>query len=151
MRLLPFVLAIGFLLSTYALYVEWKFSESQRLGLSYKPMCDVGAFSCTKVFSSEYGYLSQFLPGMPKISNAVMGMLFYAGELLFETRTRVLFALSSFGIVASVGLFYVLTILLNDLCIVCTSIYVVNIVTFVVAARRFFAKRPASKQFNKKL
>lgn len=148
MRLLPFVIAIGFLLSAYALFVEHKFSESQRLGLSYRPMCDIGAFSCTKVFSSEYGYLSQFLPGMPKISNAIMGMLYYALELLFETRPKVLFALSSLGLFASFGLFYVLTILLNDLCIVCTSIYVVNIITFVVATRRVFGKR--SKQLKKK-
>lgn len=136
MRFLPFVLAIGMLLSAYAFYVEMKFDEAKRLGLQYKALCDIGMFSCTKVFSSEFGYMTQFIPGMPKISNAAVGFLFYVFMILIERSTTLLLFFSGVSCVGSIGLFYLLTVHLNDFCIVCFSIYVVNFVTFFTALRR---------------
>ncbi|CUG84884.1 Hypothetical protein, putative [Bodo saltans] len=136
MHFLPFVIAIGFLLASYAFYVEFKFNEAQRLGLQYRALCDIGMFSCTKVFSSEFGHLTQFF-GLPPISNAAIGMAFYLFEMLIERRTTLLLLTSGASCVGSLGLFYILTVILNDFCIVCFSIYVVNFTTFFTCLRRY--------------
>ena len=135
-RLLPFVIAVGFMLAAYAFYVEQRFHEAQRLGTQYRAYCDIGMFSCTKVFSSEFGYMTQFF-GLPKISNAAVGMAFYAVEILVETHTPLLLLMSGASALGSVGLFAILTIVMHDFCIVCFSIYVVNFVTFITAFRRY--------------
>jgi len=136
MRLLPFIIAIGIALAGYAWYVELRLAESERLGLIYKPVCDIGLFSCSKVFSSKYGSVSQLF-GLPKVSNAIVGVLFYMLELLFEPNTRILFWMSLAGVFASIGLFTLLTVVMRDFCIVCFSVYVVNFTTFFVAWRRY--------------
>ena len=166
---IPIVIAFGFNLAAYAYYVEHKLEESKQLGSKYTAACDIGIFSCTKVFSSEFGYMTQFF-GLPKISNALVGMAFYAFLFLLhflttmpslsrksaasgrpfwstvfslqpEPRGIVLSALAAFGVmgaVASCILFYVLTIKLHDLCIVCCSIYVVNFTLLFTTVPRYF-------------
>ncbi len=136
MRFLPFVISIGILLSGYAWYVELKVAEAHRLGVEYKAYCDIGMFSCTKVFSSEYGSVSQFV-GLPKVSNAIIGALFYMVELLLEPYTPLLMVTASAGMLASIALFTLLTVVMKDFCVVCFSIYIVNIITFVTAYRRW--------------
>lgn len=136
MRPLLLLLALGVFLSGYAYYVEYKAAEAKKLGTRYVALCDIGVFSCTKVFSSEFGYASQLL-GLPKISNAVVGMAFYAFEILIERYTTLLLATSGASCIASFGLFYLLTIKLNDFCLVCFSIYVINFTTFFTTLRRF--------------
>ena len=135
MRALPIVIAIGFALAAYAYYVEYRFEEAKRLGTRYKALCDIGMFSCTKVFSSEFGHMSQFF-GLPKIPNSLAGMAFYALQLLFERNTTLLLLSSAFSCLGSIGLFYILTVKLNDFCIVCFSVYVVNFTTLYLANRR---------------
>jgi vitamin-K-epoxide reductase (warfarin-sensitive) len=142
MHFLPFVIAVGFLLSSYAFYVEFKFNEAQRLGLQYRALCDIGMFSCTKVFSSDFGHLSKFF-GLPAVSNAAIGMAFYLFEMLIERRTTLLLLTSGASCIGSIGLFYILTVILNDFCIVCFSIYVVNFTTFLTCLRRY--RRAAQK------
>ncbi len=136
MRLVPFIIAVGLLLSSYAWYVEYKVAESERLGLTYKPYCDIGVFSCAKVFSSKYGSVSQLF-GLPKVSNAAVGVLFYMLELLLEPNTNILMLFSGASCVASVGLFTLLTVVMKDFCVVCFSIYVCNFTTFFIAYRRW--------------
>ena len=135
-RKLPFVIALGVLLSAYAYYVEYKTAEAKKMGTSYKALCDVGMFSCTKVFSSEFGSASQ-LVGLPKVSNAAVGVAFYAFQLVIEPYTGLLLLTSAASCVMSMGLFYLLTVTLRDFCIVCFSIYVVNFTTFFVSYRRW--------------
>jgi vitamin-K-epoxide reductase (warfarin-sensitive) len=102
-------------------------------------------FSCTKVFSSEFGYVSQFF-GLPKISNAHVGMAFYVFELLIHRKFPNLFLLSSgASCLGSIGLFYLLTVKLNDFCIVCMSIYVVNFTSFFTIYRRLSRKRSSKR------
>ena len=164
---LPIFLSIGFALAAYAYYVEHKLEESKQLGSKYTAACDIGIFSCTKVFSSEFGYMTQFF-GLPKISNALVGMAFYAfvfmlhfATTLTSTKVRpskksfvatalslpqpslrgnllaLLFLISVASALGSCGLFVILTVFLHDLCIVCCSIYVVNAVYVVTAWRRY--------------
>lgn len=135
MRAEPFVIAIGLALAAYAAYVEYRFEEAKRMGTRYKALCDIGIFSCTKVFSSEFGHASQYL-GLPRVSNAIIGMAFYAFQLLTERQTTLLLLTSFVSCVGSVVLFYLLTVKLHDFCIVCFSVYVVNFTTFFLALRR---------------
>ena len=146
-NLLPLVILIGLLLSSYALYVEHRMNEAKRFGSTYTAYCDFGRFSCTKVFSSEWGYASQFF-GLPKISNAVMGICLYMFEIILELVLRWntgLLVVSGCSCVGSVGLFYLLSVVLNDFCIVCISIYVVNFTTFFIALSRY-RKQKQKKQ-----
>ncbi|KAF8279713.1 putative Vitamin K epoxide reductase family [Trypanosoma cruzi] len=126
--LLPVVVMFGFLLSSYAYLVERRFARARELGQVYRAYCDVGVFSCTRVFSSEYGSLTQFV-GLPHVSNAVLGMIFYLLELAACRFPTLLLFMSAASCVVSLGLFLILTLILHDLCIVCGSIYVVNFVT----------------------
>ena len=136
MRPEPIIIAIGFLLAAYAYYVEYRFEEAKRMGTSYKAACDIGIFSCTKVFSSEFGYASQFF-GLPKIPNSLAGMAFYTAQLIIERKTPLLLFSSIISCIGSVGLFYILTVKMNDFCIVCFSVYVVNFTTLFLAYRRW--------------
>lgn len=147
MRVLPFVIALGVLLSAYAFYVEQKAEAAKRVGSHYKALCDFGMFSCTKVFSSEFGHISQFL-GLPSVSNALVGIVFYLAQLLIEPYTKLLLVSSGASCLASVGLFYVLTVVLKDFCVVCFSIYVVNFTTFFTALSRY--RRSKRQKASKK-
>ena len=149
MRAEPIVIAIGFLLAAYATYVEYKFEESKKMGTKYKALCDIGMFSCTKVFSSEFGHASQFF-GLPKISNALVGMAFYAAQLLVERYTPLLLLSSFVSCLGSCALFYLLTVKLNDFCIVCFSVYIVNFTTFFLALRRWNKMKKAYNNKNGK-
>jgi vitamin-K-epoxide reductase (warfarin-sensitive) len=151
MRLEPIVIAIGFLLAAYAYYVEYRFEEAKRMGTSYKAACDIGIFSCTKVFSSEFGYASQFF-GLPKIPNSLAGMAFYTAQLLVERHTPLLLLSSIVSCIGSIALFYILTVKLNDFCIVCFSVYVVNFTTLFLAYRRWkqMGQEYRAKQTGKK-
>jgi vitamin-K-epoxide reductase (warfarin-sensitive) len=114
----------GFFLSVYALYVERKHAKNQR----YKAVCDINEkASCTKAFASKYGKTF----GMP---NSAYGMVFYAAIfiLLFLGFYDYVFYLAILAMMGSVRLAYVLYFKLKDMCIVCTSIYVVNILILVV-------------------
>ncbi len=149
MRVEPLVIAVGFMLAAYAAYVEYRHTEAKRLGSKYVAACDIGPFSCTKVFSSEFGYATQFF-GLPRISNAIVGMAFYSVQLLIEPLTPLLLLSSAASCVGSVGLFYVLTVMMNDFCIVCFSVYVVNFATFFLAVRRYRAASAAAGKAAKR-
>lgn len=125
---------LGFVISTYAYSVEQRADEARRMGKDYRAACDVGPFSCTRVFSSEFGYVTQFF-GLPKVSNAALGIAFYLLELLCCWSPTLLLCMSAQGVVASLGLGYLLLFILHDVCVVCCSIYVVNTLIAVLAYR----------------
>jgi len=133
MWLVRLLAVVGFILSAYAYHVEQELINAQRSGLQYVALCDVGWFSCSKVFSSEYGHASQFI-GLPRISNALFGMLFYTAVITFTSLAPklmfpVVFLMYAVSCVGSLVLGCILIFVLNDICIVCMSIYVVNFVS----------------------
>ncbi|RNF01589.1 vitamin-K-epoxide reductase (warfarin-sensitive) [Trypanosoma rangeli] len=130
--LLPVLVMLGFLLSSYAYYVERRFAKAKELGEVYRAYCDFSAFSCTRIFSSEYGSLTQFI-GLPHVSNAALGMLFYLLELTVCRSPTLLFVVSAASCVASLGMLFILIFILHDICIVCCIIYVVNLFTCLCA------------------
>ena len=115
---------IGLLLSLYALYVERK-SEKE----GYKAVCDINdRMSCTKAFKSSYGK-------MFKISNSVMGIIFYILIIVlsFMGFKNYVFYLAIASTLASFYLWYVLTFKVKTICVVCYSIYIVNILLLVLS------------------
>lgn len=116
----------GFLLSLYAYLVEVKYEKDR----SYQASCDISSkMSCTKAFSGEYGR-------MLGISNALVGMLAY-GVLFFLALLGyniVVFYLSMGAVLASVFLAYILYFRIKTVCIICTSLYIVNILLLIFSA-----------------
>lgn len=109
---------IGFWLSFYAYYVEKKSRNK-----NYKPICNISKnISCTKAFLSKYGKL------LGK-SNSVFGMFFYPTIYLlsFFNLISYIFYLSMFSVLGSLYLAYLSYIKLKTFCLVCTSIYLINI------------------------
>jgi vitamin-K-epoxide reductase (warfarin-sensitive) len=147
MRFVQVVIGIGLAAALYAWYVEYQNERYARMGLQYTALCDFGMFSCSKVFSSEFGHVSQFF-GLPRISNAVVGTAFYLGQLaLLEPFFPRLFLLSSAAsCLGSLGLFYLLTVVMNDFCVVCFTIYVVNFTSCFIAYRRLRRSTERKKQ-----
>nr|CCC89528.1 unnamed protein product [Trypanosoma congolense IL3000] len=129
--LLPFLIMANLLLSTYAYYVELRVARAHRGGENYQAYCDVGAFSCTRVFTSEYGSITQFV-GLPAVSNALLGVVFYLLELILCRNLFLMLWLAAFSCVFSLLLFLILVFVLRDLCLVCCSMYIVNVVTYAI-------------------
>jgi vitamin-K-epoxide reductase (warfarin-sensitive) len=116
---------IGLILSVYALNVRVKASASK--DKSYKPLCDVSErVSCTKAFSSSYGKTF----GMP---NPVYGIILYMIiiVLAFLSREDIMRYFIYFMLLASVWLAYVSYIKQKNFCVVCSGIYLINILLFL--------------------
>ena len=115
---------IGFLLSCYALIVEIKLKNKK-----YKAFCDfTEKMSCSKAFSSSYGRIA-LLP------NSLYGIFFYLLILYlayFNYLNYILY-LSILSFIGSILLAYVSYFKLKNFCLVCTSIYIVNILLLIVS------------------
>ncbi len=121
---------LGLLLSCYALYVEWKFHQKKK----YHALCDISsAVSCTKAFSSPYGRLF-------KLPNAFYGVLFYVSVFLFAFYGLPTFVFygAVLSMLATFVLAYLSYVKMKNLCLVCSSIYVVNILLLIFSYRAAF-------------
>lgn len=110
---------IGFCLSLYAYYLEQKVKNDEQ----YKASCDINdRISCTKPILSPYSHFFYF-------SNAILGLIFYAliAVLAFFNLHALLLFLAIGGVVASCILGYLLFFEIKSFCLVCTSLYIVNI------------------------
>ena len=119
----------GIAVSIYAYVVEMNISKNPE----YKPACDISdKISCTRVMNSAY---SKTLG----ISNALIGVAFYS--LLFVLAcfglVSIIFYLSIAAVVASIGLAYVSYFKVKSFCLVCTSVYVINLLLVIVSFAYF--------------
>ena len=131
---------MGVLVALYALYVEHRKGEDS----SYEALCDISeTASCSRVLMSAYGHiLSKWglvaTGSALDLPNPVLGLAFYGMVLLRGAlrlpRLAVLGA-SAASLAFSLYLAYILATVLKDLCIVCVSSYVVNLLIFIVEAR----------------
>ncbi len=110
---------LGFLASMYALHVEKRKEEST----SYNPACDINnSVSCSKAFKSKYGH-------MLGLSNSVYGILFYLGLIVLDILKLqgIIYLAAISAVVGSVALAYISYVKQRNFCVICTSIYVINI------------------------
>ena len=106
------------MLSLYTLKVHRSLSTPD-----YKPACDLNRrVSCSKAFKSRYSKLLWF-------HNAEVGLLFYALVFLAALTSSdiVLQVLVGLGVLATLLLAWLSYVRMRKLCIVCTSIYVINV------------------------
>jgi len=120
-----FVLAcIGFALSLYGVMVR----RNMQRDLTYKPACDISdRASCSQVFRSEYGSLF----GIPYV---FWGIIYYAALGLVALLDMSFFVslFSLVGLCATVIFAYILYFKIRTVCVICTSVYVVNMLVFIV-------------------
>ena len=110
---------LGLLLSVYAFFVEKKIEKSK----SYKPLCDISKkISCTKAFASKYGRLAG-------VSNSFAGIFFYliVVFLAFIGQLNYIFYLAIISVIGSVYLAYIQITKIKSFCLVCSGIYIVNL------------------------
>lgn len=118
---------IGFSLSLYMYLIELKIKDTP----SYKPVCDISdKISCSKPIKSKYSNLLFF-------SNAVIGMGFYGLLMIlsFFDAINFIFFASLVACIASCFLAYILYFKINSLCLICTSLYVVNFTLLFMSMR----------------
>ncbi len=113
------IAAIGLCLSLYGFFVDYKLNENP----TYKPVCDLSdRVSCSKTFLSPYSK-------MLTISNTIVGILFYSGIMLLawlEYTTLIWYGALAAAF-ASVLFAYILFFKVQTICLLCISIYLVNI------------------------
>lgn len=141
---------LGIALSVYALYVEHESSKAQMLDQEYEALCDIKwlGVSCSKVFNSKYGRMMSYFGIVPNghtldVPNAALGILFYSCVFILpylkpipkQAKKVLLMLAATLSCATSAFLGYILVTVLKDLCLVCTSTYVVNFFIFVLAAR----------------
>jgi len=118
------IAAIGLCITLYAAFIEYRLYKNP----SYKPVCDLSdRVSCSKTFLSPY---SKIL----KVSNTILGDLFYSGMMFlawFEYTTLAWYGALS-GAFASVFFAYILFFKVRTICLLCISIYLVNIALLYV-------------------
>ncbi len=122
MNIIYIICGIGFLLSAYSFYVEKKLEKNRR----YKAVCDISDhMSCTAAAKSEYSAVG----GIP---NSIKGMFFYPFMALVSWlgSPQVVFYLAAASLVMTFYLLYVSYFKLKNYCLVCSGVYLVNILLF---------------------
>lgn len=112
--------AIGLCISLYTYWVEGKIKNEP----TYKPACDLSdRVSCSKPMLSPYANIFYF-------SNAIMSITYYALVLVlvYFNMIQLLFVAAFGACLTSLFLAYLLYVKIKSLCILCTSLYVVNFV-----------------------
>ena len=111
--------ALGLGISLYTYVIEQRLKRD----VSYKPVCDISdRISCSKPMQSQYASLFYF-------SNALVGTVFYGlliALALVEARNLMFIATIGASIVSCV-LAYLLYVKIKALCLLCTSLYIINL------------------------
>jgi vitamin-K-epoxide reductase (warfarin-sensitive) len=127
----------GIIASLYAVYVEQQAKGKKK----YVALCDINNnMSCSRVLTSEYAKLGRLFFGLKEdhilnVPNTYYGLLFYVGVTLYAFypftlipfREYLLFSASVGSIAASCTLAYILAFILHDVCLVCVTTYILNI------------------------
>jgi vitamin-K-epoxide reductase (warfarin-sensitive) len=111
----------------YTYFLEKKVKEQP----NYRPACDLSdRVSCTKPMKSQYGALFY-------VSNAIVGVAYYLMIIvlaLLQNHSLLLFATAT-GVIVSAFLAYLLYFKIKSLCLLCTSLYIINILLLLLAIR----------------
>ena len=120
---------IGLCISMYIYSIEQKLKKNP----NYKPMCDVSdSVSCTKPMKSNYAQMFY-------ISNSVISMIFYSVLAVFSLlgMHKIIFFLVVAGCIVSCILAYFLYFRIKSLCILCTSLYIINFILLYLSMHHY--------------
>jgi vitamin-K-epoxide reductase (warfarin-sensitive) len=122
------VLAVlGMIISLYTNVLEQKIKKTP----SYKPVCDLSdTISCTKPMKSKYASIFY-------ISNAWLAFAFYVLVFVFAALHQQTFLLITVivGCLMSCYFAYLLYFKIKALCLLCTSMYVINVLLLVACMK----------------
>jgi len=119
---------IGVLVSMYAWQTERAFAKDP----SHKALCDINdRMSCSRAFTSTYGRIAG-------ISNALLGTGFFLVflGLTFLLSPRSLIILAGLSVLGSLILAYFSYVKMRNFCIVCSVIYLINILLLLFSILR---------------
>ena len=114
---------LGFLFSWYSFSVEKKLEKDK----NYKAVCDISEhISCTAAAKSEYSTMF----GM---KNSVKGMIFYPFIIVLAwfNLSDYVFYLAAASMLMTLYLMYVSYFKLKNYCLICSGVYLVNILILV--------------------
>jgi vitamin-K-epoxide reductase (warfarin-sensitive) len=115
----------GIFVSLYGWYVEKKIKGDSK----YKPACDLSdKISCRAVARSSYSQ-------MFFLSNSVLGLLFYITVFVCAWTGNVMIVkyLSAAACIVSLFFAYLLFAKIKSACLICITLYVINISLFLVS------------------
>ena len=109
---------IGLAISVYGITIEHKLQQDAQ----YKPACDISdTISCSRPFFSPYGK-------MFGISNSKISALYYCLIIIaIMNMNSTALLVTSAGVAVSVVFAYILYFKIRSLCLICTSLYIINI------------------------
>jgi len=119
---------LGFCISLYTYIIERKIKETP----DFKPVCDISdRISCSKPMKSAYSNIFFF-------SNALVGMAFYVlVAFLAVLQIEWLLALVIIsGCIVSCFLAYLLYFKVKSLCLLCTSLYIINFLLLLIILKK---------------
>lgn len=118
---------VGFSICVYTYLLEQKIKSKP----NYKPACDLSdRVSCTKPMKSDYAALFYF-------SNSIIGAAYYLMIItvaLLQMHSLLLFA-SVAGCIVSAFMAFLLYFKIKSLCLLCTTLYIINILLLLLALR----------------
>jgi uncharacterized membrane protein len=121
---------LGFAIALYDYIVEKKLKENP----AYKPACDLSdRVSCSAVIKSPYSRIF-FL------SNAVIGIAYYILVAMLASLEMpfLLYIATIGGVLVSIVLAYLLYFKIKSLCIVCTSLYAINLILLLLSIKEYY-------------
>lgn len=126
--MLPVIVAlatIGFSISVYTYILEQQMKNTP----NYKAVCDISdRFSCSKPILSQYNNILF-------VSNAIIGMLYYAGLMVLSylnaTHLILIAAIGAFCV--SLALAYILYAKIKTFCILCVSLHITNLAILITS------------------
>ncbi|XP_050519886.1 vitamin K epoxide reductase complex subunit 1-like protein 1 [Daktulosphaira vitifoliae] len=141
-RLTKICSLIGFCISTYALYVEISLEKYPK----FKPYCNVMKhINCSPAFTSRFakgfgvfGYLLGN-DSIINVPNGLVGMFYYIIFFLLgfsnnQSYVNMQYYLAILSNIMNFYLAYILIIIIKELCLVCVTTYLVNILSFLIVS-----------------
>lgn len=116
---------IGLCLSLYAYHLETELKADE----NYKASCDINdRISCTRPLTSPYAHFLYF-------SNSFLGIVYYStlAVIAFCGLDTIVLLMAIGGIIVTCVLAYLLYFEIKSICLVCTSLYIVNILILLCA------------------
>ena len=115
---------LGLIIAIYGITVERKLKQD----MQYKAVCDISdKISCTRPMLSQYN-------SMLGISNSLAAAIYYAiiiALALLQQKQLLLIAVFG-GLVVTAVFAYILYFKIRSLCLICTSLYTINIALALV-------------------
>ena len=128
----------GLFVSIYALVIEYATESSTE----YKPMCDINQYiSCSAPLTSQYGKGFGVLPTWMALRNPYFGIAFYTTVLTLSwfppghLTSKILAILAFTSNLMSIYLGSILLFVIQSLCLVCFTTYIINFLLLLFAIR----------------